>query len=176
MLIWTGSTGFTSLFSRKVYLLGLLVILIDFMIFLSLFLDFTSMDVSVNSFFCYKTKLWISLPIECFPLTYDLNGFKSALKRHLLTVDSVLTDFLYALTLLWFFFFVAPCLIVSVQPRIKWIPIKINITAICSLLSSFVVWAKNSWQHLWIPKSSRLYFLKTFSANNFALSDAQDNI
>ena len=24
-------------------------------------------------------------PIECFRLTYDLNGFKSRIKRHLLT-------------------------------------------------------------------------------------------
>ena len=29
-----------------------------------------------------------SLPIECFPLTYDLSGFKSITDRHLLTVGS----------------------------------------------------------------------------------------
>ena len=35
-------------------------------------------DVYVNSFFpC--TRLWNSVPIECFPLTYDLSGFKSRL-------------------------------------------------------------------------------------------------
>ena len=45
-------------------------------------------DVYVNSFFPRTAKLWNSLPIECFPLTYDLNGFKSGIKRHLLTVGS----------------------------------------------------------------------------------------
>ena len=45
-------------------------------------------DVYVNSFFPRTAKLWNSLPIECFPLTYDLNGFKSRINRHLLTVGS----------------------------------------------------------------------------------------
>ena len=43
-------------------------------------------DVYVNSFFPRTAKLWNSLPIECFPLTYDLSGFKSRINRHLLTV------------------------------------------------------------------------------------------
>ena len=30
----------------------------------------------VNSFFPCTARLWNSLPIECFPLTYYLNGFK----------------------------------------------------------------------------------------------------
>ena len=34
-------------------------------------------DVYVNSFFPCKARLWNSLPIEYFPLTYDLNDFKS---------------------------------------------------------------------------------------------------
>ena len=34
-------------------------------------------DVYVNSFFPCTARLWNSLPIECFPLTYDLSGFKS---------------------------------------------------------------------------------------------------
>ena len=33
-------------------------------------------------------RLWNSLPIECFPLTYDLNSFKSRINRHLLTEGS----------------------------------------------------------------------------------------
>ena len=37
-------------------------------------------DVYVNSFF--------PLPIECFPLTYDLSGFKSRINRYLFTVGS----------------------------------------------------------------------------------------
>ena len=45
-------------------------------------------DVYVNSFFPRIAKLWNSLPIECFPLTYDLSGFKSRINRHLLTVGS----------------------------------------------------------------------------------------
>ena len=45
-------------------------------------------NVYVNSFFPRSAKLWNSLPIECFPLTYDLSGFKSRINRHLLTVGS----------------------------------------------------------------------------------------
>ena len=44
-------------------------------------------DVYVNSFFPRTARLWNSLPIECFPLAYNLNGFKSRINRHLLTVD-----------------------------------------------------------------------------------------
>ena len=46
-------------------------------------------DVYVNSFFPCTAKLWNSLPIECFPLTYDLIGFKSRINRHLLTLGSL---------------------------------------------------------------------------------------
>ena len=45
-------------------------------------------DVCVNSFFAQTTRLWNSLPIECFPLTCDLNDFKSRINRHLLTAGS----------------------------------------------------------------------------------------
>ena len=45
-------------------------------------------DVYVNSFFPRAARLWNSLPIECFPLTYDLSGFKSRINRYLLTVGS----------------------------------------------------------------------------------------
>ena len=44
-------------------------------------------DVYVNSFFPHTARFWNSLLIECFPLTYDLNGFKSSINRHLLAVD-----------------------------------------------------------------------------------------
>ena len=44
---------------------GLLVILIDCIIFLSPFLDVTWM--SVNSFFPCTTRIWNSVPMECFP-------------------------------------------------------------------------------------------------------------
>ena len=45
-------------------------------------------DFYVNSFFPRTARLWNSLPIECFPLTYDLSGFKSRINRYLLTVGS----------------------------------------------------------------------------------------
>ena len=45
-------------------------------------------DVYVNSFFPCTARLWNSLAIECFLLTYDLNSFKSRSNRHLLTVGS----------------------------------------------------------------------------------------
>ena len=45
-------------------------------------------DVYVNSFFPRTARLWSSLPLECFPLTYNLNGSKSRINRHLLTVGS----------------------------------------------------------------------------------------
>ena len=45
-------------------------------------------DVYVNSFFARAAKLWDSLPIECFRLTYDLSGFKSRINSYLLTVGS----------------------------------------------------------------------------------------
>ena len=45
-------------------------------------------DLYVNSFFPSKARFWNFLPIKFFPLTYDLNGFKSRINRHLLTVGS----------------------------------------------------------------------------------------
>ena len=61
-------------------------------------------DVYVKSFFLPTATLRNYLPIECFPMTYELSGFKSRINRHLLTVSSFKTDFLYALTFLCFFF------------------------------------------------------------------------
>ena len=46
-------------------------------------------DVYVNSFFPRTARLWNSLSVECFPLTYDLSGFNSRISRHLLTVGSL---------------------------------------------------------------------------------------
>ena len=45
-------------------------------------------DICVNSFFPHAARPWNFLPIECFPLAYDLNGFKFTINRHLLTVES----------------------------------------------------------------------------------------
>ena len=45
-------------------------------------------DVYVSSFFPHTARLWNSLPINYFPLTYNLNGFKCRINRHLLAVGS----------------------------------------------------------------------------------------
>ena len=45
-------------------------------------------DVYVNSFFPPTARPWNSLPRECLPLTYNLNGFKSRINRHALTAGS----------------------------------------------------------------------------------------
>ena len=45
-------------------------------------------DVYFNSFFPRRARFWNSLPIQCFSLTYGLNGFdlKSRINRYLLIV------------------------------------------------------------------------------------------
>ena len=45
-------------------------------------------DVYVNSFSLCTARFWNSTSIECFPLTYDLNSFKSKINRHLLIAVS----------------------------------------------------------------------------------------
>ena len=45
-------------------------------------------DVYVKSFFPGTARFWNSLLIEYFLLMYDLNGFKSRINRHLLSVGS----------------------------------------------------------------------------------------
>ena len=45
-------------------------------------------DVYVDSVFPRTTRLWNSLPLKCFPLNNDLNGFKSRINRQLLKVLS----------------------------------------------------------------------------------------
>ena len=45
-------------------------------------------NVYFSSFVPCTARFWNSLPIECFPLTYDLNGFKSRINRYLLIVGS----------------------------------------------------------------------------------------
>ena len=41
-----------------------------------------------TGFTSFSVLLLFSLPMECFPVTYNLNDFKSRINRHLLTVDS----------------------------------------------------------------------------------------
>ena len=59
-------------------------------------------DVYVNSFFPRTARIWNSLSLECFPLTYDRSGFKSRINR--LTIGSFWTDFLYGVIFFCFFF------------------------------------------------------------------------
>ena len=46
-------------------------------------------DFYVNSFFPRTGRLWNYLLIVCFPLTYDLSGFRPRTDRQLLTVGSL---------------------------------------------------------------------------------------
>ena len=75
-------------------------------------------DLYVDSFFPRTARLSNSLPLECFPLTSNQNGFKSRINRHLLTVGSFETDFLYSL-LVMLLFLVTPVTVVAVQPCMK---------------------------------------------------------
>ena len=82
----TGSTGSTSLFSREVCsLFRYSDRLHDFSVTIPRYYK----DVCVNSFSPYTVRLWNSLPIECFSLTYNLSSFNCRINRHLLTVGSL---------------------------------------------------------------------------------------
>ena len=70
----------------------------------------------VNSFFPLTARLWNSLPIECFPLTYDLSGFKSRINRNLINCRFFLNRFPVCFNLFMLLFLVTPCLVVAVQP------------------------------------------------------------
>ena len=63
---------------------GLLVILIDFMIFWLPFLGVITMSMLTGSFFA-QLDPGVFLPAECFHLAYDLNGCKSKVNIHLLS-------------------------------------------------------------------------------------------
>ena len=43
-------------------------------------------DAYIDSFFPRTARIWNSLPVECFPLTYDLSTFHCRINRDLLTV------------------------------------------------------------------------------------------
>ena len=76
-----------------------------------LLLDITRMSVSTFSFL---TQL-DSLPMECFPLTYDLNGLKSINNRHFNSRFFVKV-FPVCSNLFVLLFLVTACLIVDDQP------------------------------------------------------------
>ena len=70
-------------------------------------------DVYFNSFFPRTDRPWNSLPLECFPLTFDLNSFNSRINKHLLTVGSFWT-FPVCFNLFVFLFLVTLCLAVGI--------------------------------------------------------------
>ena len=72
-------------------------------------------NIYANSFFPCTSRLRNSLPIECFLLTYDLNGFKSRIKRHF-KCRFFLSKFPVCFNLYVLFFLVTPCRIVAVWP------------------------------------------------------------
>ena len=74
--------------------------------------------VYVKSFFPCIARLWNSLPIECFPLSYDLNGLKFGNNRQLLNRFPVWFNIFGLL------FCVTSCLVVVIQPYTKWILLK----------------------------------------------------
>ena len=82
MFIWTGSTGSTSFsWGRSTHYS-------DRLHHFSVKIPRYYKNTYVNSFFPHTVRFCNSLPIECFPLSHDLNGFNSRINRHLLTVGS----------------------------------------------------------------------------------------
>ena len=69
------------------------------------------------------SKLWNFLPVECFPLSYDLGGLKSRINRHLFNCRFFLNIFSVCWNLFCASFLVTPCLVVAVQPCMEWISI-----------------------------------------------------
>ena len=78
---------------------------------------FVTIDIwyqDINSFFPHTARLWNSLPIECFSLTYNLSDFKSRIDRNKFSV---------CFNVFVLLFLVTPCLVVAVHPCVEWIPI-----------------------------------------------------
>ena len=71
-------------------------------------------DVNVNSFFRHTARLWNSWPVECFPLIYDLSGFKSRINISF-SCSFFLNWFPVCCNLFVLLFHVTPCLVVAVQ-------------------------------------------------------------
>ena len=69
-------------------------------------------NVYVNSFFPCAARLWNSLPMECFPLTYNLNGLKTPIN----CCRFFLRRFPVSFSLFVLLFLVTACLVVAVQP------------------------------------------------------------
>ena len=96
-------------------------------------------NIYVNSFFPHNGRLWNSLPIECSPLTYHLNDFRSRINKHFLIVGFFLNNFPVCFNLFVLLFLVTPCLVVAVQFCMEWIPIKKKST------KEFQIWLKKNY-------------------------------
>ena len=72
-------------------------------------------DVYGYSFYPRTARFCNSLYVECFSLIYDLNSFKSRANRHLLSLCSFETAFLYTFQLFLF----TPYLAVAVQSCVE---------------------------------------------------------
>ena len=93
-----------------------IIILIDYMIFLSPFLDVTRMSM-LTAFFLAQLNYRIVYR-ERFPLTCDLNGFKSRINRHFQLY--VLSKKIPAcFNLFVFVFLVTPGLVLAIQPCLE---------------------------------------------------------
>ena len=79
-----------------------LAILITCMNFLLPFLNVTMMSFE-GAFFLCAGRLWNSVPEECFLLTYNLNGFKFSVNRHLFSL--VLSKQLFYMLFIFIIFF-----------------------------------------------------------------------
>ena len=78
-------------------------------------------DVYVKNFFPCTARIQNSLPEECFPLTYNLNGFDSGVNRQLFSLGFFSSAFLYPFIFSSSFSCnVTPSLIVDVQPCMEW--------------------------------------------------------
>ena len=101
-----------SWFHFLIVVAGPLVILIGCMIFLLPFLDVKRMFMS-TSFFHRIARFCNSLSSDCFPLIYDVNGFKSRVNRHLFSFELFLISFPISFSS-FLLFLVTPCFVVAV--------------------------------------------------------------
>ena len=71
-------------------------------------------DIYVNSLFPGAATLSNSLPVECFLLNHDLNGFKLKINGNVLSLGSFYIAFLYNFYLFLLAFLVTLCFLVVV--------------------------------------------------------------
>ena len=110
----------SNLFHYHILLVGLLVILIDFMIFLSPFVILQGFISAVFFLAQFDSGiLWLENVLTC-----DLNGFESRVDRHFLSLDFFNSAFLNPFHLFLHFSRVTLWPVVAVHPGVEWIVIK----------------------------------------------------